>query len=76
MSRPLLFGNTSSSNISKYLVEFKAGKMIMKGTTVIPVKRKGLVFLNQSDDNLMHFCWKDRKTGQTEDDLILFPGNF
>lgn len=26
-----------------------------------------------SDDSLMHFCWKDRTSGQVEDDLIIFP---
>ena len=73
MSHPFLFGNGNSQQQSKYLVEFKAGKMTMNGSTVTPIKRKGLVYLHQSDDNLMHFCWKDRQTGVTEDDLILFP---
>ncbi|RWS06683.1 proteasomal ubiquitin receptor ADRM1-like isoform X1 [Dinothrombium tinctorium] len=74
MARPILFGgNVSGSSQSKYLVEFKAGKMEMKGNLVTPLKRKGLVFVNQSDDNLIHFCWKDRQTGKVEDDLIIFP---
>lgn len=71
-----LFGNTSSSggrSSSKNLVEFRAGKMFMKGTMVNPDKRKGLVYVHQSDDNLIHFCWKDRTSGKVEDDLIIFP---
>ncbi|GFO16366.1 proteasomal ubiquitin receptor adrm1 [Plakobranchus ocellatus] len=69
-----LFGNTASSRSqSKNLVEFRAGKMHMKGKMVHPDKRKGLVYVYQSDDSLMHFCWKDRTTGSVEDDLIIFP---
>ncbi|KAH3780696.1 hypothetical protein DPMN_158515 [Dreissena polymorpha] len=34
---------------------------------VHPDKRKGLVYVHQSDDSLMHFCWKDRTTGSVED---------
>ena len=48
------------------LVEFRAGKMKLNGTTVTPDTRKGLVFM-KLEDNLMHFCWKDRKTGKMED---------
>jgi len=56
-------------------VEFKAGKCAVgsNGTTVTPDKRKGLVQLFQASDSLMHLTWKDRTTGQIEDDLIIFP---
>jgi len=47
--------------------------MTLKGNTVVPDKRKGMVYVYQSDDSLVHFCWKDRKTGTVEDDLIIFP---
>ncbi|GAB0099390.1 Proteasomal ubiquitin receptor ADRM1 homolog [Sergentomyia squamirostris] len=77
MSGPI-FGNTSSgglssTNNSRHLVEFRAGRMNMVGKMVHPDTRKGLVYLYQSDDGLIHFCWKDRTTGNTEDDLIIFP---
>lgn len=72
MVNSFLFGNQASSQ-SKYLLEFKAGKMLLEGTTVNPINRKGLVYLHRADDNLMHFCWKDRTSGQLEDDLIIFP---
>jgi len=66
-----LFG---ASNVrSKNLVEFKAGRMNLKGKMVQPDKRKGLVYVYQSEDSLMHFCWKDRTTGIVEDDLMIFP---
>lgn len=29
--------------------------------------------MHRGDDGLLHFVWKDRKSGQIEDDLILFP---
>ncbi|KAK9765174.1 hypothetical protein K7432_006707 [Basidiobolus ranarum] len=68
-----LFPTASSSNT--ILVEFKAGKCLREGTTNIvkPDLRKGLVYLQQGEDSLMHFFWKDRKTNQIEDDLIIFP---
>ncbi|XP_015171509.1 PREDICTED: proteasomal ubiquitin receptor ADRM1 isoform X2 [Polistes dominula] len=68
-----LFGNNPSRNASKNLVEFKAGKMTMKGKMVYPDTRKGQIYVNHSDDQLMHFYWKDRTTGIVEDDLIIFP---
>jgi len=68
-----LFGNSSSRNQSKNLVEFRAGKMTMRGNMVHPDKRKGLVYIHQSSDSLIHFCWKDRQSGNVEDDWIIFP---
>uniref|UniRef100_A0A672R2N5 Adhesion regulating molecule 1 n=1 Tax=Sinocyclocheilus grahami TaxID=75366 RepID=A0A672R2N5_SINGR len=67
----LVSGSRSSS--SKYLVEFRAGKMTLKSSTVTPDKRKGTVYIQQTDDSLIHFCWKDRTSGNVEDDLIIFP---
>ncbi|XP_064652138.1 proteasomal ubiquitin receptor ADRM1-like [Lineus longissimus] len=75
MASGALFGNAASRGTSsgRNLVEFRAGKMYMKGKMVHPDKRKGLVYVHQSDDSLMHFCWKDRTSGVVEDDLIIFP---
>lgn len=66
-----LFGSAATRNASKNLVEFRAGKMTMKGNMVRPDKRKGLVYIYQSDDSLMHFCWKDRQSGSLEDVSII-----
>jgi len=70
-----LFGNSPARSQSKALVEFRAGKMNLNTTTkmVTPDKRKGLLSVLQSDDQLMHLQWKDRGTGTVEDDLIIFP---
>jgi len=70
-----LFGGNAGRNQSKALVEFRAGKMNLNATNkmVTADKRKGLVSVYQSDDQLMHFTWKDRGTGTLEDDLIIFP---
>lgn len=68
MTRSFLFGGASNAQSqNKYLVEFRAGKMTMKNMIVSADKRKGLVYVYQSDDSLMHFCWKDRTTGVVED---------
>lgn len=69
-----LFGNSSDGRSEpRSLVEFRAGKMKLAGSTVTADTRKGLVYMKQ-DDRLMHFYWKDRKSGEVVDDLILFPG--
>jgi len=47
--------------------------MTMSGKTVSPDKRKGMVYIYQSDDALMHFCWRERTKNTAEDDLIIFP---
>lgn len=73
MSTSALFSNNPIRSGNKNLVEFKAGKMTMKGSMVHPDNRKGQLYVYQSDDSLMHFCWKDRTSGVVEDDLIIFP---
>jgi len=67
MSSGALFGSTSGRSQSKNLVEFRAGKMTMRGRTVYPDKRKGMVYIYQSDDSLMHFCWRERSKSTAED---------
>lgn len=72
-----LFGSSASGPGStggiKHLIEMRAGKMNQKGRMVVPDVRKGLLYVYQSEDSLMHFCWQDRTTGIVEDDLIIFP---
>jgi 26S proteasome regulatory subunit N13 len=71
MASSALFG-TGGGQVRgvKNLVEFKAGKMTLKDKMVQPDKRKGLVYVYQSEDSLMHFCWKDRSTGIVEDVIL------
>ncbi|XP_035790373.1 proteasomal ubiquitin receptor ADRM1 homolog [Anopheles albimanus] len=76
MSGPIFGSNNalgSSSAGNRHLVEFRAGRMNMVNKMVHPDNRKGLVYVYQAEDGLIHFCWKDRTTGNVEDDLILFP---
>jgi len=54
------------------LVEFMAGKMTMRGKTVHPDPRKGSIFIHQSEDGLMHFCWKDAATNNVEDVRVTY----
>lgn len=62
-----LFGNSSDGrNEARSLVEFRAGKMKLAGTTVTADTRKGLIYMKQ-EDRLMHFYWKDRKNGEIVD---------
>lgn len=76
MSGPI-FGSSSalggSSGGNRHLVEFRAGRMNLVNKMVHPDNRKGLVYVYQAEDGLIHFCWKDRTTGNVEDDLIVFP---
>ncbi|CAG9531674.1 unnamed protein product [Cercopithifilaria johnstoni] len=78
----VMFANSRSNQSNNgYLVEFKAGRSnLQAGSTVdrrkvVADKTKGLVFIKQSSDQLVHFCWKNRETGAVVDDLIIFPGD-
>lgn len=64
-----LFGNSNDGRSEpRSLVEFRAGKMSLSGTTVTADTRKGLIFMKQEGmDRLMHFYWKDRKSGEVVD---------
>ena len=78
-----LFGSGRNSNANsnpnpRALVQFKAGKMTLNPSDkmVTADKRKGLVIVEQTDDHLMHFKWKERgkdANKDAEDDLIIFP---
>ena len=63
-----LFGSSSGGgrSQSKALVEFRCGKMSFNESSkmVSPDKRKGLLMVTQSDDQLMHLQWKDRGSGK------------
>lgn len=39
----------------------------------IEERNMGVVYMDQSDDQLMHFYWKERKSADPEDDFIIFP---
>ena len=64
----LFGGATDSRREPKSLVEFRAGKMKLAGSTVTADTRKGLVYMKlASEDGLLHFYWKDRKNSQVVD---------
>ncbi|KAI0822317.1 proteasome complex subunit Rpn13 ubiquitin receptor-domain-containing protein [Trametes gibbosa] len=56
---------------------FKAGRAFRRGSTnfVDPDPRKGAILLQNGDDGLLHFIWKNRSTNNADEDLILFPGD-
>ncbi|KRY00216.1 Proteasomal ubiquitin receptor ADRM1 [Trichinella pseudospiralis] len=48
--------------------------MHLVGNRLYPDKRLGVCFIHLGNDNFFHFCWKDRKTGIVEDDILIVPG--
>ncbi|KAI1724118.1 proteasome complex subunit rpn13 ubiquitin receptor domain-containing protein [Ditylenchus destructor] len=80
----IMFANTRGAGPaphSGHLLEFKAGRTNMEGGSVpekrkiVAQKEKGLVYIKQSNDQLLHFCWKNRDNNETPLDLIIFPGD-
>ncbi|XP_024016729.1 26S proteasome regulatory subunit RPN13 [Eutrema salsugineum] len=55
------------------MIEFRAGKMTLQGTRVVPDTRKGLVRIARGEEGLVHFQWLDRSQNAVEDDQIVFP---
>nr|VDC80681.1 unnamed protein product [Brassica rapa] len=59
--------------IQEIMLEFRAGKMSLQGTRVVPDARKGLVRIARGEEGLVHFQWLDRTLNAVEDDQIVFP---
>ncbi|KAL0903338.1 hypothetical protein M5K25_027710 [Dendrobium thyrsiflorum] len=59
--------------LQEIMLEFRAGKMVLHGTRVIPDNRKGLVRIGRGEEGLVHFQWLDRTHNSVEDDQIIFP---
>ncbi|KAF8840603.1 adhesion regulating molecule [Paxillus ammoniavirescens] len=59
------------------LLAFKAGRSTRRaGTSFVDASpTKGAIILSNSEDGLLRFVWKERTTGNVEEDLILFPGD-
>jgi len=58
-------------------IAFKAGRALRRDGTnwVDPKPTKGAIYLQNGDDGLLHFIWKNRLTSEAEEDLILFPSD-
>lgn len=61
------------SAMQEVMLEFRAGKMSLQGTRVVPDTRKGLVRIARGYEGLIHFQWLDRIQNSVEDDQIVFP---
>ncbi|EPQ54619.1 adhesion regulating molecule [Gloeophyllum trabeum ATCC 11539] len=59
------------------ILAFKAGRAFRReGTNFVDHSpEKGAIILQKGEDELLHFIWKNRSTGELEEDLILFPGD-
>ncbi|EIM81648.1 adhesion regulating molecule [Stereum hirsutum FP-91666 SS1] len=59
------------------ILAFKAGRCFRReGTNTVEANpAKGAIVLDRGEDELLHFYWKNRDTGITDEDLILFPSD-
>jgi hypothetical protein len=76
--RDLALQNQSSVEHER-LQSFRAGRMVVDGTTLRPIPDKGLLLFEASeDDGMMHMLWMERSSVAAEHgtpfDLILVPG--
>ncbi|XP_062232350.1 26S proteasome regulatory subunit RPN13 [Phragmites australis] len=63
----------STEPLQDIMCEFRAGKMSLERTQVVPDTRKGLVRIGRGEEGLVHFQWLDRGQNIVEDDQIVFP---
>ncbi|XP_073111911.1 26S proteasome regulatory subunit RPN13 isoform X2 [Elaeis guineensis] len=70
MGSPTMEGVASLQEI---MLEFRAGKMFLDGTRVVPDARKGLFRIGRGEEGLVHFQWLDRSQNIVEEDQIVFP---
>ncbi|XP_008806959.1 26S proteasome regulatory subunit RPN13-like isoform X1 [Phoenix dactylifera] len=61
------------TSLQEIMLEFRAGKMFLEGTRVVPDTRKGLVRIGRGEEGLVHFQWLDRSQNIVEEDQIIFP---
>ncbi|KAI0917276.1 hypothetical protein AcW1_007491 [Taiwanofungus camphoratus] len=56
-------------------IAFKAGRCFRRGTSnlVDASPTKGAILLQNDDEGLLHFMWKNRVTNEVEEDLLLIP---
>ena len=54
------------TNTQRFILAFKAGRALRRDGTdfVDPKPEKGAIILYDSEDDLLHFVWKDRTTGE------------
>lgn len=69
----LLQDQSSSNHDQGSLVDFKAGKLVLQGTTVTADPRKGRLVLLQ-EEGLTKLQWRLRPSDTVEDNLVVFPG--
>ncbi|KAK4476289.1 hypothetical protein MN116_001492 [Schistosoma mekongi] len=70
-NRTALFGRPQASQ-TRHLLQFKAGKMTIGDDNWVHADpRKGWVYVYQSGDGKLHFCWIDRKTCLVEDNFVI-----
>ena len=53
------------TNTQRFILAFKAGRALRRDGTnfVDPKPEKGAIILYDGEDDLLHFVWKDRTTG-------------
>lgn len=69
-----LFDRPSETTQPRSLLQFRAGKMILKTDNWLHADpRKGWAYIYQTSDSNVHFCWIDRLTGMVEENYVLKP---